>query len=51
MNKKECIKILSDHQAWRRGDDTKPMTNPRELGLAIDYAIHLLKQNLKRNDL
>lgn len=44
MNKKECIKILSDHQAWRRGDDTKPMTDPKTLGLAIDYAIHLLKQ-------
>jgi hypothetical protein len=32
---KSKIKLLRDHNVWRRGADTE-MTNPRELGIAID---------------
>lgn len=37
----ECIKILTEHNLWRRGADT-PMGNVKELGEAIDYAIEEL---------
>lgn len=43
MNLSEAIKVLEDHQAWRKGDDTKPATDPKRLTEAIDIAIHLLK--------
>ena len=32
----ELIKIIRDHNKWRRGDDSKPMQNPTELGIALD---------------
>ena len=32
---REKIQLLRDHNIWRRGADTE-MTNPRELGIAID---------------
>jgi hypothetical protein len=32
---KSKIQLLRDHNKWRRGADTE-MTNPRELGIAID---------------
>ena len=45
MNKKECIKILTAFRSWRRGEgEISAMPSAHEIGLAIDYAIHLLKQ-------
>jgi len=42
MTVKEAIKILHYHQKWRRGAKI-PMTNPKELGVAIDVAIQKLR--------
>ena len=47
MTKAEAIKILSEHNNWRRGGDM-PMINPRLIGFAIDKAIEVLKQKRKR---
>jgi hypothetical protein len=33
---KTKIKLLRDHNAWRRGNDNFVMTNPAYLGIAID---------------
>ncbi len=32
------IKTLIQHQKWRRGDD-RPMLDPKEIGIAIAWAI------------
>ncbi len=34
----KTIQILISHNEWRRGDAGSEMTNPIELGLAIDHA-------------
>lgn len=44
MKTKEAIEILISHNEWRRGDDDKEMTNPYQLGEAIDLAIRELKK-------
>jgi hypothetical protein len=41
MTTTEAIGILTRHQAWRRGADTKP-TDPTNLGIAIDTALEAL---------
>lgn len=41
---KQAIEILEIHNKWRRGDDTIPMTNPTELGIAIDVIVTYLKK-------
>jgi hypothetical protein len=38
------IVFLSNHNAWRRGDESIEMQNPTEIGCAIDDAIHLLRK-------
>ncbi len=38
MDKQRALKILKDHQEWRRGWDW-PITDPTELGKAIDWII------------
>ena len=43
MTKNQCVKILTDYNAWRRGAETE-MIRPEIVGLAIERAIHLLKQ-------
>lgn len=52
MNIDECISILVEHNAWRRGErpfdepETSYMVSPKMLGEAIDFAIehlHILK--------
>jgi hypothetical protein len=51
MTNKECIDILTKHNLWRRGADIfnptlkvkNEMQNPKEIGLAIDHAIEVLK--------
>lgn len=45
MNAARCIKILTAHNAWRRGEEPyenggEPWPNtPREIGEAIDFAV------------
>lgn len=39
---KGALKILKSHNTWRRGCDVTPMTDPKELGVAIDTAIAAL---------
>ncbi len=39
MTTQQAIKILEAHNKWRRGNEDKPMTNPRELGTAIDTVV------------
>lgn len=52
MTHEEALKILVQHNAWRR-DDGIPnryrMVNPRELGEAIDIAIVALSSIVGRN--
>jgi len=47
MTKDKAIEILKNHNLWRRNrDDINPyeMTNPTELGIAIDYVVELLEK-------
>ena len=53
MTTKEAIKILEYANKWRRGvdllgndldPDKFPMPDPKEWGLAIDYAVELMKR-------
>lgn len=41
MNIKQAIKILKEHNKWRRGDDTIQMHDPKQLGRAIDMVVSL----------
>ena len=36
MKLKDAMKVLKDHNIWRRGETEDPMTSPKELGIAID---------------
>lgn len=38
----EVADFLGNYNRWRRGDDTIPMPDPKELGEVIDQAITLL---------
>jgi hypothetical protein len=40
----ETIATLKEYNKWRRGDETITMPDPFELGVAIDYAVRLLKE-------
>ena len=40
---KKALDILANHQKWRRGCDETPATEPKDLGIAIDAAIHALR--------
>ena len=44
MTRKEALKILHIFQKWRRGSNTIPMPNPKEIGIAIDVAIRELRK-------
>ena len=44
MTRKEALKILHIFQKWRRGSNTVPMPNPKEIGIAIDVAIRELRK-------
>lgn len=52
MTRKEALKILHIFQKWRRGSNTIPMPNPKEIGIAIDVAIRELRkiERDERND-
>lgn len=43
MKKEEAIKILTEGNKWRRGSEIE-MPNPKDLGLAIDYAIKFMQE-------
>lgn len=43
MTLQEALKVLTDHQKWRQGDDEVKQTNPKELTEAINVAIKVLK--------
>lgn len=40
---KQALEVLKSHNTWRRGCDITPMTDPKELGVAIDSAIVALQ--------
>jgi hypothetical protein len=48
MTLKEAIKVLSQHQKWRKVDDTQPITEPKKLTEALDIAINLLNGMVKK---
>lgn len=43
MTLQKVIDILESHNKWRRSDEELEMTDPKELGEAIDAAIIYLK--------
>lgn len=49
MELQKAIKILEEHNEWRRDDSDEPtikMANPKELGIAIDTIVkHYKKEN------
>lgn len=52
MKLEGVIKILENHQKWRRGDDSVPMTDPKELGESLDVTLELLRRvsNIPKDD-
>ena len=48
MDNKETLKTLHNFQCWRRGKDME-MPNPKDIGLAIDNAIRLLRKENRVN--
>ena len=45
MDLKEAVKILKDHNEWRRDNTSlipQPMISPKELGIAIDVVVNYL---------
>lgn len=54
MDRKTCIEILAQHNAWRRDDNIPnsiPMVNPTELGDALDYAIKFIQDHQKVSEM
>lgn len=47
MTKQEALKVLTDHQKWRLGDDSVEATNPKELTKALRIAIDFLEKSNK----
>jgi len=48
MELKKAVKILKDHNAWRRDHTNlipQPMISPKELGIAIDVIVEHLTDN------
>jgi len=43
MKLKKAIKILKDHNEWRKGSETIPMTEPKKLTKAIETILAYLK--------
>ncbi len=43
MTRKQLIAFLESYNKWRRGEIYEVMPDPKELGLAIDEAVKLLK--------
>jgi hypothetical protein len=55
MNTTQAAEILAAHNKWRREDDHNtdhaptPMQDPKEVGLAIDLAVALLRAEAARS--
>ena len=49
MTLPEAVKILKDHNAWRRGDDSE-MINPTTLGIAIYLIIEHFESKTSEYD-
>jgi hypothetical protein len=55
MNTTQAAEILAAHNAWRRRDEDFidqtpiPMQDPKEVGLAIDLAVALLRAEAARS--
>ena len=45
MTTKQAIKVLSDHQKWRMGDDNIQPTIPSKLSEALDIAINIMSKS------
>lgn len=45
MTTKQAIKVLSDHQKWRMGDDNFQPTIPSKLSEALDIAINIMSKS------
>lgn len=43
----DAVLILKYHNKWRRGDETIPMADPKQLGIAIDLVVDVLEKRLK----
>jgi len=43
----EAIELLKQHNKWRRGNEKIPMTNPTDLGIAIDTVVKYYKKQTK----
>jgi len=50
MTIKKAIKILQQHNKWRRGSDKAKMCNATELGVAIETVINFSKEKIKDNE-
>lgn len=50
MTEQEALELLQRHNRWRRGDDSVGMTNPSELGLAIDVACRVLAEHIHEKE-
>ena len=49
MDNKETLKTLHNFQCWRIGKNME-IPNPKDIGLAIDNAIRLLRKENRRNN-
>jgi len=49
MKIEEAIKILENHNKWRRGSDELPMAEPYILGIAIDLILLEIKKVVKND--
>jgi len=50
MTIKKAIKLLEQHNKWRRGSDKVKMCNATELGVAIETTIKFSKEKIKDNE-
>ena len=49
MTIEQAVKILSDHQKWRLGDDTIEATNPKDLTEAINIILKKFEDDKTKN--
>ena len=45
MELKRAVKILKDHNEWRRDEYPKPRASPKDVGAAIDVIVDHLTDN------
>ena len=51
MDIKQAIGILETHNRWRRGEDSEPMLNTKDIGIAIDVVVEYVKNNVVSDDI